>query len=125
MNKISFNTRTDYGFLFKSMNSSKSGGNVLGGVNLSDYADIKSGSYGKLLKSYYAKQKLEESQALEKKKNLLKRKKENKKSDDAKVLEKKSDTTKVEVKKKQNSGYTSSGKYSKNYAAGDILNSII
>ena len=29
----------------------------MGGINLSDYASIKNGSYGKLVKAYYAKQK--------------------------------------------------------------------
>lgn len=38
--------------LFGSLN----GNNSFGSINFSDYASIKNGSYGKLLKSYYAKQ---------------------------------------------------------------------
>lgn len=40
--------------LFSSMGSSSSNSNFLG-INLQDYASIKSGSYGKLMKSYYSK----------------------------------------------------------------------
>ena len=43
--------------LFSSMGTSNSGStasNGLYGINLSDYASIKNGSYGKLVKSYYA-----------------------------------------------------------------------
>lgn len=43
----------DFSSLFGGMNS----GGLFGSVNLSDYASIKSGSYKKLLKSYYAEQK--------------------------------------------------------------------
>ena len=31
--------------------------NLFGSINLSDYASIRNGSYGKLMKSYYAEQK--------------------------------------------------------------------
>ncbi len=49
-----YNTNMDYSTLF-------GGGapyieNSTGGINVSDYAMIKNGSYGKLMKSYYAKQ---------------------------------------------------------------------
>lgn len=49
-----YNTNFDYSALF-------GGGapyidNSVGGINVSDYAMIKNGSYGKLMKSYYAKQ---------------------------------------------------------------------
>lgn len=49
-----YNTNMDYSSLF-------SGGapcidNGIGGFNVSDYAMIKNGSYGKLMKAYYAKQ---------------------------------------------------------------------
>ncbi len=49
-----YNTNFDYSALF-------GGGapyidNSMGGINVSDYAMIKNGSYGKLMKSYYAKQ---------------------------------------------------------------------
>ena len=43
--------------LFSSMGTSNSNSTVsngLYGINLSDYASIKNGSYGKLMKSYYA-----------------------------------------------------------------------
>lgn len=43
----SYNTKTDYSYLFP---------DATDGVNLSDYAMIKNGTYGKLLKAYYAKQ---------------------------------------------------------------------
>ncbi|MBO4337447.1 MAG: hypothetical protein J5842_05185 [Lachnospiraceae bacterium] len=64
---INISPRTDYSSLFSSMstqtrkngidNSWAFGGSSssAGGVNLSDYASIKNGSYGKLLKAYYAK----------------------------------------------------------------------
>ena len=49
-----YNTNMDYSLLF-------GGGapyidNSMGGINVSDYAMIKNGSYGKLMKAYYAKQ---------------------------------------------------------------------
>ncbi len=49
-----YNTNMDYSALF-------GGGapyidNSIGGINVSDYALIKNGSYGKLMKAYYAKQ---------------------------------------------------------------------
>ncbi len=49
-----YNTNMDYSTLF-------GGGapyidNGMGGINVSDYAMIKNGSYGKLMKAYYAKQ---------------------------------------------------------------------
>lgn len=49
-----YNTNMDYSSLF-------GGGapyidNGMGGINVSDYAMIKNGSYGKLMKAYYAKQ---------------------------------------------------------------------
>lgn len=51
--------KQDYSFLFQSMSTSSGGG--LGNLNfLSDYASIKNGSYGKLMKAYYAKDKSEE-----------------------------------------------------------------
>ncbi len=61
---ISISPRTDYSALFSSMtpktqanNNSWAYGNAqsASGVNLSDYASIKNGSYGKLLKAYYSK----------------------------------------------------------------------
>ncbi|MCM1561928.1 MAG: hypothetical protein NC123_20720, partial [Butyrivibrio sp.] len=41
--------------LFSSLGSkNNSGGSDLLGINYSDYASIRSGAYGKLLKSYYS-----------------------------------------------------------------------
>lgn len=54
---ININAKTDYSYLFSSLNNSqnKSGSSTdLFNINLSDYASIKNGSYGKLLKAYYA-----------------------------------------------------------------------
>ena len=53
---ININAKTDYSYLFNSMNSSGSNNSnyAFSGINLSDYASIKNGSYGKLLKAYYA-----------------------------------------------------------------------
>jgi hypothetical protein len=48
------NMKQNYSFLFQGMASS--GGGSLGNLNfLSDYASIKNGSYGKLMKAYYGK----------------------------------------------------------------------
>ncbi len=48
------NMKPDYSYLFSSMSSRSGSG--LGNLNfLSDYASIKNGSYGKLLKAYYNK----------------------------------------------------------------------
>lgn len=49
---ITINQRADTSYLFSSMN--KSAGNDLSSI-LSDYASIKNGSYGKLMKAYYGK----------------------------------------------------------------------
>ena len=56
------------GSLFSSMGtgSASSSSNGLYGINLSDYASIKNGSYGKLMKSYYA---LDEEEATKDKKS--------------------------------------------------------
>ena len=54
---ISVNAKTDYSYLFSSLNNTKDNNSSnagLLGINLSDYASIKNGSYGKLLKAYYA-----------------------------------------------------------------------
>lgn len=51
---ISIQTKNDYSYLFSGLNTSSSSGSV-GNLNfLSDYAAIKNGSYGKLMKAYYA-----------------------------------------------------------------------
>ena len=53
---MNINSRNNYSNLFSSIFSSSSGGS---GVNnfLADYASIKNGSYGKLMKAYYARNK--------------------------------------------------------------------
>ncbi len=48
-----YNTNMDYGMLFGGTSGVGTAGTSF---NLSDYASIKNGSYGKLLKAYYAKQ---------------------------------------------------------------------
>lgn len=50
---INITAKTDYSYLFSSLGSS-SGSSSLGNLNfLSDYASIKNGSYGKLMKAYF------------------------------------------------------------------------
>ncbi len=51
---IDMGNKQNYSYLFQSLSSSGGG---MGNLNfLSDYASIRNGSYGKLLKTYYAKQ---------------------------------------------------------------------
>ena len=50
---INIQAKTNYSFLFSGLSSSAS--NALSGNWLADYASIKNGSYGKLMKAYYAK----------------------------------------------------------------------
>ncbi len=50
---MSLSTGSDYSFLFGGSNSS----NDNSGFSLNDYASIKNGSYGKLMKAYYKEQK--------------------------------------------------------------------
>ena len=52
-----YNTNVDYSYLFNSVQPETTGSTF----NLSDYAAIKNGSYGKLLKAYYAKQDAEKA----------------------------------------------------------------
>ncbi len=49
---INIQAKTNYSFLFSSLGGSSSGGTNLNW--LSDYASIKNGSYGKLMKAYYS-----------------------------------------------------------------------
>jgi len=52
--KLNVNMKQDYSYLFQGLSSGN--GSSLGNLNfLSDYASIKNGSYGKLMKAYYAK----------------------------------------------------------------------
>ena len=46
-----------FNFNISSMFGGFGSNNSLGSFNFSDYASIKNGSYGKLMKSYYAEQK--------------------------------------------------------------------
>lgn len=50
-----YNTNADYSFLFGGTQAPSTSGSF----SLSDYAAIKNGSFGKLLKAYYAKQDAE------------------------------------------------------------------
>ena len=52
-----YNTNTDYSYLFGGTMTVTTGGSF----SLSDYASIKNGSYGKLLKAYYAKEDIEKA----------------------------------------------------------------
>ncbi len=61
---MNLSTGNDYSFLFGSQSSS----NESTGFSLNDYASIKNGSYGKLLKSYYKEQKNEGKTAADVKK---------------------------------------------------------
>lgn len=52
---INIVAKTDYSMLFNSLGSSRSGSSSATNLNfLSDYAAIKNGSYGKLMRAYYA-----------------------------------------------------------------------
>ena len=52
---ITIQSKQDYSYLFSGLSTSGSGSSALGNLNfLSDYAAIKNGSYGKLMKAYYA-----------------------------------------------------------------------
>ncbi len=52
---ISIKSKPDYSFMFQNMNSSRQGYSSVSSLTniLSDYKQIKSGSYGKLMKAYY------------------------------------------------------------------------
>ena len=58
---IQIQSKQDYSMLFNSMGGSKGSSNMLG-INLSDYSAIKSGSYGKLMKAYYGRNKTSDSE---------------------------------------------------------------
>ena len=53
---MGINLKNDYSYLFSSLNQNKNNTNSLAGLTslLGDYSSIKSGSYGKLMKAYYA-----------------------------------------------------------------------
>ena len=54
MRGISMYDSASVSTLFSSLGSSKSTGSGLFGINLSEYASIRSGSYGKLMRSYFS-----------------------------------------------------------------------
>ncbi|MCR4895363.1 MAG: flagellar filament capping protein FliD [Lachnospiraceae bacterium] len=51
---INISAKTDYSALFSSLPTSRSGDAMTNMSWLSDYASVKNGSYGKLMKAYYA-----------------------------------------------------------------------
>ncbi|MCR4642121.1 MAG: hypothetical protein K5697_08850 [Lachnospiraceae bacterium] len=53
---INIQAKTDYSSLFSSLNTSRSSDAMTNMSWLSDYSQIKSGTYGKLMKAYYADQ---------------------------------------------------------------------
>jgi len=64
---IKVTERADHSYLFDSLNNngSGSGNNIFNSINLSEYHSIKSGAYGKALKTYYAQQ-AEDASSVEK-----------------------------------------------------------
>lgn len=52
---INIQAKTDYSFLFSGLGGNSAASGLGGNTWLSDYASIKNGSYGKLMKAYYAK----------------------------------------------------------------------
>lgn len=58
---IHVNSKQDYSYLFRNLPGS--GGGTANLNFLSDYASIKNGSYGKLMKAYYAKNEVKKPQA--------------------------------------------------------------
>lgn len=59
---INIQSKTNYSYLFSGLSSSAS--NALSGDFLGQYASIKNGSYGKLMKAYYAKDSNETVKAI-------------------------------------------------------------
>ncbi len=51
---INIQAKADYSYLFAGLNTSSGNSNAVNNSFLSDYAMIKNGSYGKLMKAYYA-----------------------------------------------------------------------
>ena len=78
---FSIQPKNDYSYLFSSLNTS-SGSNSAGNLNfLTDYAMIKSGSYGKLMKAYYA-----ESGSSSQVNSIVKKQNNSASADDTKTL---------------------------------------
>ncbi len=79
---ISIQAKNDYSYLFSGLNTS-SGSSSVGNLNfLSDYAAIKNGSYGKLMKAYYAETGSNKSQV----NSIVKNKTNSTSADDTKTL---------------------------------------
>lgn len=99
--KINVNAKQDYSYLFQ--NLSTGSGSSLGNLNfLSDYASIKNGSYGKLMKAYYAKNSNSNVKAAADEKKTDTKKSISTSSDTAKTLseiEKSADTMKESADK--------------------------
>ena len=93
---INVNARQNYSYLFQSMSSSSGGG--MSNLNfLSDYASIKNGSYGKLMKAYYGKSNVTSTNSTSTAKTATNKKSISTSSDTAKTLsdiEKSADTLK-------------------------------
>lgn len=62
-----YNTHADYSYLFGATQTASASGTF----SLADYASIKNGSYGKLLRAYYAKQDAENSNAKDVLRNVV------------------------------------------------------
>lgn len=63
------NIKNDYSMLFNGLNNSKStngSSNIFQAIDLSEYSSIKKGTYGKLLKAYYAKEDTDKTTSSEK-----------------------------------------------------------
>ena len=70
---ITIQTKTDYSFLFSGLSTSNTGsGFGMSGSWLSDYASIKNGSYGKLMRAYYNETSNDSVSALAEKKDTNK-----------------------------------------------------
>lgn len=71
---ITIQTKTDYSFLFSGLSTSNTGsGFGMSGSWLSDYASIKNGSYGKLMRAYYNETSNDSVSALAEKKDTNKK----------------------------------------------------
>lgn len=72
------NIKNDYSFLFNSLGNSNSrsgaSGNIFNAIDLSEYSSIKRGTYGKLLKAYYAKEDTESTTSTDNKDTDVKKK---------------------------------------------------
>ena len=76
---VKITERADHSYLFDSLNNNNSSAsnNIFNAINLSEYNSIKSGAYGKALKTYYAQQAEESTSANKTDKEDSKKTKEN------------------------------------------------